>query len=109
MERLFQQWQNAISNKYTVLPLLPSTPIKVMIKTMTETIYLSISKETIQFQSEFIENVECKIDCNDNILEKLLIGNIRLQEAIRFGEVNVEGSFRHILLLESLFYLVGQE
>jgi ubiquinone biosynthesis protein UbiJ len=102
LNRLFYK----LEERSHLLELLPSKPFTALIQSDSEAWMISLSEQDIYYQSE--ENatrVDLEISGSEPILKVLLNGEVRLSQLKKMGHVQVEGSFRHLLLLEAVLWL----
>ncbi|MED4968943.1 MULTISPECIES: SCP2 sterol-binding domain-containing protein [Bacillaceae] len=86
-------------------PILPEEELYVQFECETETAVVAISKYKIGQKEKIDERRLVTIRGSKEALESLINGRLKLQQQIRLREVHISGSFRHMLLLESLLHL----
>lgn len=84
--------------------LFPKNPIIVRIIT-DEIIYITISTEEVTYLVNYDGKVHFTISGPRNMIEPVIMGKIKLQEAVKAKDIEINGSFRMLLLLESIFWL----
>ncbi|NNU84316.1 sterol-binding protein [Geobacillus sp. BMUD] len=88
-----------------LLPILPDEQLCVRFESGDETVLLVVGKESSAAEMEHDERKTLTIRGSKASLASLLNGELKLQQLVRLQEVHVSGSFRHLLLLESLLHL----
>ncbi|EPZ39845.1 MULTISPECIES: hypothetical protein [Anoxybacillus] len=86
-------------------PILPNDGLYIQLQWESGQILLSISKEGIQRVEKANEDRVISIRGSAQAIMSLLQGSLKLQQQLRLNELSVTASFRHILLLESVFFL----
>ncbi|CUA80514.1 hypothetical protein [Anoxybacillus suryakundensis] len=86
-------------------PILPNDCLYIQLQWEGKQVLLCVSKEGIRRVEE--ANVEQMITIRGSAkaIMSLLEGSLKLQQQLRLNELSVTASFRHILLLESIFFL----
>jgi hypothetical protein len=105
MRELVRQLAERIQTLNHLLPILPEEELYVRFECETETAVVAISKHRISPKVEVDERRVLTVRGSKEALESLLNGRLKLQQQIRLQEVHISGSFRHMLLLESLLHL----
>lgn len=86
--------------------LLPNEPLTFCICIEKETWVVWFSKNEFSFEkTNQVDEIDTKMIMGKPIAMDLLSGNIRLSQLRKYNDVVYEGSFRHFLLLESVFWL----
>lgn len=86
-------------------PILPNDCLYIQLQWENEQILLCISKEGIRRVEEVNAERMITIRGSAQAVMSLLKGSLKLQQQLRLNELSVTASFRHILLLESIFFL----
>ncbi|QNU39127.1 sterol-binding protein [Geobacillus sp. 44B] len=105
MRELVSQLAERMQTLNHLLPILPEEELYVRFECETETAVVAISKHQISPKAEVDERRVLTVRGSKEVLESLLSGRMKLQQQIRLKEVCISGSFRHMLLLESLLHL----
>lgn len=106
MDSLFKRVVMEINVRSHLQAILPIQPISVLFLTSNEEWVLKLSKEECTYLCrKRNERVEMSIHTSEKALEFLLKGDVRLLQLVKYGEIKVEGSYRHSLLLESILWL----
>jgi hypothetical protein len=105
MRELVKQLTERIQKLHHLSPILPEEELYVQFECETETVVVAISKHKIDQKEEVDERRVLTVRGSKEALETLLNGKLKLQQQIRLQEVHISGSFRHMLLLESLLHL----
>jgi hypothetical protein len=105
MRELVKQLAERMQTLNHLLPILPEEELYVRFVCETETAVVAISKHGISSKVEVDERRVLTVRGSKEALESLLNGRMKLQQQIRLQEVRISGSFRHMLLLESLLHL----
>lgn len=105
MHELVKQLTDRIQKLNHLLPILPEEELYIQFESETETVVVAISKHKIEQKKEVDERRVLTVRGSKKALEALLNGKLKLQQQIRLQEVHISGSFRHMLLLESLIHL----
>jgi len=86
-------------------PILPNEPIYIELQWESRQVLLCVSREGIRRVEETDEERVITIRGSTQAIMSLLQGSLKLQQQLRLNELSVTASFRHILLLESIFFL----
>lgn len=86
-------------------PILPNDGLYIELQWEGGQVFLSISKEGIQRVEKTNGDRVITIRGSAQAIMSLLQGSLKLQQQLRLNELSVTASFRHILLLESVFFL----
>jgi hypothetical protein len=105
MRELVKQLAERMKTLNHLLPILPEEELYVRFESETGTAVVVISKHRISPKAEVDERRVLTVRGSKEALESLLSGRMKLQQLIRLQEVHISGSFRHMLLLESLLHL----
>ncbi|EZP75510.1 hypothetical protein H839_15457 [Parageobacillus genomosp. 1] len=105
MRELVKQLAERMKTLNHLLPILPEEELYVRFESETGTAVVVISKHRISPKVEVDERRVLTVRGSKEALESLLSGRMKLQQLIRLQEVHISGSFRHMLLLESLLHL----
>ncbi|KYD30192.1 MULTISPECIES: hypothetical protein [Geobacillus] len=88
-----------------LLPILPDEQLCVRFESDGEAASVLLGKEPAIVECENDERNTLTVRGSKEALASLLSGELKLQQLVRLQEVHVSGSFRHLLLLESLLHL----
>jgi hypothetical protein len=105
MRELVKQLAERMKTLNHLLPILPEEELYIRFECETEAVVVAISKHRISPEVEVDERRVLKVRGSKEALESLLNGRLKLQQQIRLQELHISGSFRHMLLLESLLHL----
>jgi hypothetical protein len=105
MRELIKQLTERMQKLNHLSPILPEEELYIQFECETETAVVAISKHKIEQKEAADERRVLTVRGSKEALEALLNGRLKLQQQIRLREVNISGSFRHMLLLESLLHL----
>ncbi|MBB5324347.1 hypothetical protein HNQ34_001440 [Anoxybacillus tepidamans] len=105
IHELVKQFIERVNALNHLLPILPEESLYVCVECEEETITFSLSKYGIQHDMEREEQKTVTVCGSKEVLKSLFYGELKLQQLLRLKEVAVFGSFRHMLLLESLLHL----
>ncbi len=101
-----QRLLEIIHNAQYISPLLPHKPIKMMMQCEGEKVYATLSKQGMEMASgRRLEFPDVSIRGSLPAFKELFSGEVKLQKQIQMRKLFVTSSFRHALLLESIFYL----
>jgi hypothetical protein len=102
LNRLFYK----LEERSHLLELLPSNPFTALIQSGKESWIISLSEQDIYYQAgENSSSADLEITGPESILRVLLNGEVRLSQLKKMCHIEVEGSFRHLLLLEAVLWL----
>ncbi len=101
---LLQSFVTYANSQYHLEPLLRQGEKIINIRLGGECYSLQISREYIQILkgTEGTEQIVC---FGEEDLQRLVTGNIRLQTLINNGRVHYSGTYRTMLLFESVFHI----
>lgn len=102
MREIMNLIENVACKQY-ILSLLPKKNWKLMIQIGTEKIGLSFSKQKIEICT--FDNRGNMLICSEEDWTSLIEGEHKLRQCIRLGSTIYKGSFRSLLMLESLLFL----
>ncbi|AMX82411.1 sterol-binding protein [Geobacillus subterraneus] len=105
VRQLVGQFMERMQMLRHLLPILPDEQLCVRFESEEGVALLTIGKEPAAAASEKDERNTLTVRGSTKALESLLSGELKLQQLVRLQEVYVSGSFRHMLLLESLLHL----
>ncbi|GAJ57573.1 hypothetical protein B23_0763 [Geobacillus thermoleovorans B23] len=105
MRELVGQFVERMQVLRHLVPILPDEQLYVRFESDDETALLLIGKESAARGMENDERKTLTVRGSKEALASLLNGELKLQQLVRLREVHVSGSFRHLLLLESLLHL----
>jgi hypothetical protein len=102
LNRLFYK----LEERSHLLQLLPSKPFTALIQSDSEAWMISLSEQGIYYQAvDIAARFDLEITGTEPILKVLLNGEVRLSQLKKMSHVQVEGTFRHLLLLEAVLWL----
>ena len=106
-----RQFADQLAQKSVLLPLYRHRNIIVEIKNSDndEQTWLCFRNGHCEVIEDKPEQVDVIIRGNSSILESVINGSERLMLLESEGNLNIEGSLPHVLALESLFLLTGQQ
>ncbi|KZM57880.1 sterol-binding protein [Anoxybacillus geothermalis] len=104
MRELVGQFMERMQTLRHLLPILPDEQLYVRFESEEETAIVALGKELAAGREPDERNV-LTVRGSKKALCSLLGGELKLQQLVRLREVHVSGSFRHLLLLESLLHL----
>ncbi|EMT45256.1 hypothetical protein [Anoxybacillus flavithermus] len=90
---------------HMLAPILPNEPIYIQLQWESGQVLLCVSREGIQRVETGGGERIITIRGSTQAMMSLLQGSLKLQQQLRLNELSVTASFRHILLLESIFFL----
>ncbi|MEN1936752.1 hypothetical protein AAIE21_14415 [Paenibacillus sp. 102] len=101
---LLQSFVTYANSQYHLEPLLRQGEKTINFRLGDESCSLQISREYIQLLKEArgSERIVC---FQEDDLRRLVTGNVRLQTLINNGHVHYSGTYRTMLLLESVFHI----
>ncbi|ABO68297.1 MULTISPECIES: hypothetical protein [Geobacillus] len=105
MHQLVGQFMERMQTLRHLLPILPDEQLYVRFESEEGVALLAIGKEPTAPEIGNDERHTLTVRGSKKALESLLSGELKLQQLVRLQEVSVSGSFRHMLLLESLLHL----
>ncbi|WP_084256402.1 sterol-binding protein [Anoxybacteroides amylolyticum] len=105
MDELVKQFVERVNALKHLLPILPEEALYVCFQCEEEEMIFCLSKQGMYRTSEVDEQKAVTVCGTKEALKSLFYGELKLQQQLRLKEIAVFGSFRHILLLESLFHL----
>ncbi|WAA11911.1 hypothetical protein [Fervidibacillus halotolerans] len=89
--------------------LFPKEPLLVQLVVDGQSFFLSIRQGEILFQEEGTMESEIILSGTKAVMEEVIEGKRKLLEAIRLKGLQAKGSYRRLLLLESIFWLAGMQ
>lgn len=101
---LLFNWLKEVHHSPHLLALMKGKNVNIYLES-DGIFYITIQHGTMAIKEELNEEIDVYIYCNENGIDRLLNGEVRLRQAIAEKLVVVKGSLRNILLLESLFWL----
>ncbi|MGE8206541.1 SCP2 sterol-binding domain-containing protein [Heyndrickxia sp. NPDC080065] len=106
MNELFERIIVEINERKHLKVLLPRNPLTIKFECEDEEWTIILSRENCKYiKGSINEKGDLRICASAHVLNLLLTGEIRLHQLSKYGEINVEGSYRHSLLLESIIWL----
>jgi|GEM_PF-419270 len=100
-----QQFIERLQTLSHLWPLLPEERLYIRFECKDENITFAISKTGTAREEAVDERRLLTIRGSEEAIVALLNGELKLQQQMRLKELSVAGSFRHMLLLESIFHL----
>jgi hypothetical protein len=100
-------WKTSLEN-HRFPTLFPTQPLNVNLITENVDVLFQISREYIEIKPP-TDEIHCQIQAPEKLINQLIFGKIRLQDAINYDEIQFTGSYRNILLLEAIFWLNRKE
>ncbi|NWN95261.1 MAG: hypothetical protein HLX43_12505 [Bacillus sp. (in: Bacteria)] len=105
MKQIIQFFLNSLARKKQLRMLLPAVPVTVSFRDGDECCLVAFSKERcVQLETG---NADFELEMALRQFEQLLSRRARLGTFLKMGELRYRGTYRHFLLLESLFWLAG--
>lgn len=105
MKQTIQFFLNSLARKKQLRMLLPAVPVTVLFRDGDECCLVAFSKERcVQLETG---NADFELEMALRQFEQLLSRRARLGTFLKMGELRYRGTYRHFLLLESLFWLAG--
>ncbi|WP_459501708.1 hypothetical protein [Bacillus sp. C1] len=101
---LLQSFVTYANSQYHLEPLLRQREKTINICFRDECYSLQISREYIQLLKE-ARGTEQLVCFQEEDLRRLVTGNVRLQTLLNSGRVQYNGTYRTMLLLESVFHI----
>jgi hypothetical protein len=105
MKDLFEQFSQILLSKPHLKPVLPVNPKYISFQTEKDFLYLKISSQDCELFSACQERTDIWIKGEEEAIISMLVGQERLRKLESRNEIKITGSFKDILLLESLFTL----
>jgi hypothetical protein len=107
MITLIDQFVERVKNIHHLLPILPDDHLHIYFQWEDGKALLSISKDEIKRLEDVTFRLKDSITIRgaSQSIACLLSGNLKLQQQLRLKELAISGTFRQILLLESIFLL----
>jgi putative sterol carrier protein len=103
LRAFFRNWLSTLN--HSSLPILTkSHNLHVCLQAEKEKLLFVIKDGTI-LPVEMNKQADVTISANDEMLIKLLTGQVHLRKLISENQISVQASFRSVLLLESVFQL----
>ncbi|RSD28331.1 hypothetical protein [Mesobacillus subterraneus] len=106
MHELIKDFISGIQNKQHLMLLINKLDLCLNIEAGNETFHLYF-KHGVAEASSFCTQAEDQVILvgNEKMLSELFNGKIKLREGERLNYFTIKGSFRSILVLESIFHL----
>ncbi|CAM3964454.1 hypothetical protein [Bacillus paramycoides] len=101
---LLQSFVNYANDQYHLEPLLRQGERTVNFRFGDECCSLQISRDYIELLKE-ARGTEQIVCLEEEDVQKLVTGNIRLQTLVSDGRVQYSGTYRTMLLVESMFHI----
>lgn len=105
MFELLQMFVDEVNKRNHLASLLKDVCITVKITVGHESVFLVIENEKLSLIDIVDKGITAKLTGNQEMLNALLFGEIKLRDANRHNWLKLESTFRTSLLLESLFKL----
>ncbi|MFE8702314.1 SCP2 sterol-binding domain-containing protein [Cytobacillus sp. FJAT-54145] len=105
MKDHFLAFVQEANNRGHLARFFEGVSIQLAINTDKEVFYLSIQDGVIECRDHIDHESAVSITGEDKHISALLMGEIRLREAIDLGNLHVNTNFRTTLYLETLFLL----
>jgi len=94
-----------INHQPVIRILVSNEPVTVLIRNRKDACYLIFSKDKVESIKEYNGEIDCELSGEEEMIQSILDGKIQLQEAIKLRRVQIECTYRTMLLLESFFWL----
>ncbi|WAA09934.1 SCP2 sterol-binding domain-containing protein [Fervidibacillus albus] len=88
--------------------LYPLEPLLVQLNEDNRSFFLSISRDEILFQAGDERECDIILSGSRTAMDEVLEGKRKLMKAIRIKRVEATGSYRRLLLLESILWLANK-
>lgn len=106
MEQLIQQLIKELKQRNHLFYLIPKHTVKLSLKCSDESYQIILQRDGVTYNNSATE-IESDISitgAKDSLID-LLCGNIKLQQALKGQKIKVSGTYRLVLLVESIFLL----
>jgi ubiquinone biosynthesis protein UbiJ len=97
---------NLIENNRATQLLMPKEPLVVQIQHLQESYFLVLSKEKVETVKKYDGEVHCRLSGDEKYIHDVMEGKMKLQEAIRDEQIDIDCNYRTMLMLESIFWLI---
>ncbi|GGH75231.1 hypothetical protein JOD43_000564 [Pullulanibacillus pueri] len=104
-----KQFADTLTKKAVLQPLYKNRNIVVEIKDNEEQTWLCFKNGTCEVSDVKPEVVDISVYGPSQFVESLMNGSERLMLLESEGNLNIDGNLHHLLALESLFLLTGQQ
>lgn len=108
VKKLIQEFIDDVHNRPHLSPLLNRVSLNIMVETENQSFVMSIQHNKMIFINEPKDHPDVTIQLLEDRLIDLLYGKIKLRELMNDPTTKIQSSFRHLLLVESIF-LLGME
>jgi hypothetical protein len=110
VRELVQLFVKNLERKKHIFELINHVKLVLTIESDWESYSIFITNGVVSMSPTTIEknSAKVKIQGNTEAISSLLNGSLKLREGANRDELHIVGSFRQILLLESVFYLAGK-
>jgi hypothetical protein len=110
VKELVEYFVKNLEHKKHIFELLNTVKLVLTIGNEWESCSIYINNGMVSMSPIMMEKkpMKVKIQGNSDAISLLLHGSLKLREGAIRDELQIVGSFRNKLLLESLFYLVGK-
>ncbi|WP_027410051.1 hypothetical protein [Anoxybacteroides tepidamans] len=105
IHELVKKFMERVQTLQHLLPILPEEALYIRFECDGEMMLVAVSKNGVQRKQEADERRLLTVRGSKEALVSLFHGELKLQQQLRLSELFVSGSFRHMLLLESLLHL----
>jgi hypothetical protein len=105
IHELVKKFTERVQTLQHLWPILPEEALYIRFECDGEALLVSISKKGVHRKQEADERRLLTVRGSREALMNLFQGKLKLQQQLRLSELFVSGSFRHMLLLESLLHL----
>lgn len=105
MKNILNSLVYEVNNRDHLSTFLKGVDIHVQLSTITETAYITIIDGQIKVEETTDKPVTNRIEGTKEVMELLLLGELKLREAQARKILTVQISFRSALYLETLFIL----
>lgn len=105
MLNIVHRFVDEVNTRGHLSPLLNGVRMKVGFELDDESICLEIDRGTMEIVRGTRENLDVFIRTNGYVLNAILAGELKLRKAREGNHLELKGSIRNSLLLESLFLL----
>jgi ubiquinone biosynthesis protein UbiJ len=92
-----------VNHKFRSL-LFPNVSTYLKIKTKDQLFTIQLSKECIEIIDNWEGTSDVVLSGDSTVLNEILYGHMKLQDAKELNSIIVEGSFRHQLMMEAILW-----
>lgn len=111
MKELIKYFVHSLERKKHIFELINHIKLVLTIGNDRDNCSIVFDKGSVFIDSSNVElddTLKVKIHGNTDAISSLLDGSLKLREGVLRDQLDVVGSFRNKLLLESVFYLAGK-